>query len=59
MKLSDEEVKQSYYQYQNPYFKHNTPKKRKIQLAIVRFGKDYEYWNKMTSKQLSGMLNKK
>jgi hypothetical protein len=57
---TDEQIKAEYYKYQVPSFKYITPKQKKIQLAIARFGKDFAYWNKMTSFQLSGMLyNKK
>ena len=35
-----------------------TPKEKKIKLAIALKGKDKKYWNKMTSKNLGGMLKK-
>ena len=35
-----------------------TPKEKKIKLAIALKGKDKKYWNKMTSRQLGGMLYK-
>jgi hypothetical protein len=57
--MTDEEIKKSYYQYQSPTVVFTTPKNRKITKSISLFGKDKKYWKKMTSKQLSGMLNKK
>lgn len=33
-----------------------TPKEKKIKIAIALKGKDKKYWDKMTSRQLSGML---
>jgi hypothetical protein len=37
--------------------KHTTPKERKVKLAVALKGKDEKYWNKCTSKQLSGINN--
>ena len=54
--LSDEQVKANYYKYQVPSYVSVSPKERKIQLAITKFGKNYDYWKKMTIRQLSGML---
>ena len=55
--LTDEEVKESYYKYQIPVSAVRINKKLLlINKAIANFGKDYEYWNKMSVRNLSGML---
>ena len=54
--MDDEIIKQDYLRSQGIGAKFITPKERKIHKAMYLFGHCYGYWDKMTSRQLSGML---
>jgi hypothetical protein len=54
--MNDQEIKKEYLRSQGLISEYISPKKRKIHQAMHLMGHCYGYWDKMTSRQLGGML---
>ena len=58
-KQTDEEAYIEYRKIAGLDFVYIKPKDKKIKMAILLYGKDKKYWQRMKSKNLSGLLKSK